>query len=71
MSTQITYPDFPTWKWRSYDGRSKIDLKDFIAINKDKQVFIGTDSQHYKKNCVFTTVLIASEFQTQIFPPIF
>lgn len=55
------YPDFSTWQWVSYDGKQKADIKEFMAKYSDRDFYVGTDSQNYKnkRNCVFTTVLIA------------
>jgi len=58
------YRPFNEWGWRSYDGRKKIIVEDFIKEHKGDMFFIGTDSQNYskKRTCVFTTALIAYKF---------
>jgi predicted RNase H-related nuclease YkuK (DUF458 family) len=56
------YSPFAEWGWRSYDGKRKIDVLEFVKSKKeDNFFFIGTDSQNYskKRTCLFTTVLIA------------
>jgi len=56
------YKPFDEWAWRSYDGKNKVDILEFIkSKNKDNLFFIGTDSQNYSKKriCLFTSVLIA------------
>lgn len=61
-SIKQEYPLFPSWEWKSYDGKSKINLNEFIKSNSDADFFIGTDSQNYRKGkrvCCFTTVLVA------------
>ena len=55
------YRPFAEWAWRSYDGKKKIVIEDFIKEHRGDMFFIGTDSQNYSKRkvCVFTTALIA------------
>lgn len=56
------YPPFIEWEWKSYDGQKTIDLKEFMEKHRDSEIFVGTDSQNYRKKekrCVFTTVIIA------------
>lgn len=55
------YKAFAEWGWRSYDGRKKVSVEDFIKEHDGAMFFIGTDSQNYSKRkvCVFTTALIA------------
>lgn len=57
------YKPFPEWIWRSYDGKRKASVEDFIKEHRGNMFFIGTDSQNYSKRhvCVFTTALIAYE----------
>lgn len=49
------------WQWRSYDGKRRVILDDFIENHKEDLFFIGTDSQNYSKRdqCTFTSALIA------------
>ena len=55
------YDPFDQWIWRDYDGKNKVDPKEFVESNKEKYIFIGTDSQRYSKKrlTTFTTVIIA------------
>jgi len=59
--TKPEWPPFVEWKWRSYDGKKKVEVEDFVTEHTGDLFFIGTDSQNYSKKstCVFTTVLIA------------
>jgi len=62
ISQNMDYPLFATWTWKSYDGKTSVNIRDFMDSKKDSQFFVGTDSQNYRKNkrcCIFTTVLIA------------
>jgi len=64
MSDEFKKPEWPPfveWQWRSYDGKHKIDIEQFVEDHKADLFFIGTDSQNYskKRTCIFTTVLIA------------
>jgi len=56
------YRPFDEWAWKSYDGKRKMFVVDFVnAQPKDETFFmIGTDSQNYSKKriCIFTSVLI-------------
>jgi predicted RNase H-related nuclease YkuK (DUF458 family) len=56
------YKPFNEWIWRSYDGKNKIDLAEYIKgrVADDNIFFIGTDSQNYSKrrSCLFTSALI-------------
>ena len=59
---KYNYLPFKEWKWRSYDGKNRIDIEEYVKSKRDDcYFFIGTDSQNYskKRNCVFTSVLIA------------
>lgn len=54
------YKPFEEWMWRSYDGKNKVNIDDFLDAHKEDMFFIGTDSQNHSKRhqCVFTTCLI-------------
>lgn len=56
-----SYAPFAEWVWRSFDGKKKVDIDEFISAHKEDFFMIGTDSQNYSKNsvCKFTSALIA------------
>jgi len=56
-----SYAPFAEWIWRSFDGKRKVSLDEFIDSHREDFFIIGTDSQNYCKNrvCKFTSVLIA------------
>jgi len=55
------YDPIETWVWREFSSSKSVDVYEFIEKYKDRNFFIGTDSQSYSKSgvCVYTTVLIA------------
>ena len=60
-----TYPPFAEWKWRSYDGKTALNLDEFIEKHIANAVFIiGTDSRNFPKSkkCILTTAVIAYTF---------
>jgi len=61
MQKEEHYKPFAEWKWRSYDGKKRVEIDDFVINHKEDMFFIGTDSQTYpsKKTTIFTTALIA------------
>jgi predicted RNase H-related nuclease YkuK (DUF458 family) len=62
MAIKNEYPPFTSWEWKSYDGKNKVDVAEWVQKNLDATFYVGTDSQNYRKGkrlCVFTTVLIA------------
>jgi hypothetical protein len=61
FSVANKYPPFHEWDWRCYDGTRIVDPDEFIKQYKEREFFIGTDSQVYSKRTVYTTVLIAYE----------
>ena len=60
-----SYKPFDEWKWRSYDGKRRVKVEEFVESHKDDFFFIGTDSQNYskKQQTIFTTALIAYKFR--------
>jgi predicted RNase H-related nuclease YkuK (DUF458 family) len=56
-----SYAPFSEWIWRSFDGKKKVNIDEFIDAHREDFFLIGTDSQNYSKNsvCKFTSVLIA------------
>ena len=56
-----SYAPFAEWTWKSFDGKRKVNIDEFIEAHKEDFFMVGTDSQNYSKNsvCKFTSVLIA------------
>ena len=56
-----SYAPFSEWVWKSFDGKRKVSIDEFIETHKEAFFMVGTDSQNYSKNsvCKFTSVLIA------------
>ena len=52
------YPPFSEWIWRSYSQNTRTSLEEFIKSVKDRNLYVGTDSQNYKDNTRYTTVVI-------------
>lgn len=58
------YAPFDEWVWKSYDGRKKVNIDEFIENHKNEVFIIGTDSQPHSKRqiCTFASVLVAYEW---------
>lgn len=64
MNSNISYPEFKTWKWGSFSEPNRIaDIEEFVLLNSSRgmEFHIGSDSKMYGNHTNFVTALIAHE----------
>lgn len=56
-----SYAPFAEWIWKSFDGKKRVNIDEFVDAHREDFFMIGTDSKNYCKSkiCRFTSVLIA------------